>query len=331
MDLKEAFDILGLPKKSSAEELKAKYKELARKYHPDVYKDDPNKFSKINEAYQTIQDYQKDPDKYDHPGSFRRSPFENMGGIWNSINIEDLLGTSQSTQKQFQYNQINERVIISFKDSVLGVDKELSFKKYIKCDSCNGNGQETVGNGCQNCGGFGRCTTNSKGMIFTTSCNKCYGRNIKFKDCEKCNRLGVSEVNANITIHIPAGTQNNSTLRLRNAGHFTGSSPFGDAYTDVFVFVNVDPEPGLTIEGNDVLTNLKLSLLDAITGCTKEVKTIFDTRQITIPPKSKNKDEIHIQGCGVKGGFGITGVERVILEVEYPENTDKLVKILKGN
>lgn len=329
MDLKEAFDMLGLPKGTSAEDLKAKYKDLAKKYHPDVYKQDPDKFKKINEAYQLIQDYQANPAKYDNPNPvFRRTPFEDMGGIWNTINIGDVFGNTQQNSKTFKYQPINEKVIISFKDSVLGVDKEIRFKKYIKCDTCNGNGTESIGNGCQACNGFGRIITNSKGMMFTTSCNKCFGRNIKFKDCLKCTKLGVSEVDTNITIHIPPGTQHNSTLRLRGAGHYTSNSPFGEVYTDVFVFVDVIPEPGLMLDGGNVITNLKVSLLDAITGCTKDVKTIYETKQIAVPPQSKNRDEIHLPGCGVKE---VNGVQRVILDVEYPTNVDELVKFLKRN
>jgi molecular chaperone DnaJ len=328
MDLKEALNIIGLPKTASAEELKTKYKELAKKFHPDVYKEDPGKFKKINEAYQLIQDYKSNPDKYDKI-PFRRAPFSDVGGM-GGISFDDLFGFGagqhQQQQKTFSYPPLNTYLKISFKESVLGADKDVSFKKYMKCGNCNGRGSESIKNDCESCDGFGRIVSNNKGMIFTRVCTKCYGKDIKVKSCAACSSLGVSEVETNITIHVPPGTPNNATLRLRGAGHYIGGNVFGDAHTDVYVFINVLQEDGLTLEGSDVICHLKLSLLEALVGCEKEVKTIYDTRKVKVNAKSKNKDEIRINGCGVVSSGG---VQRVIFDVEYPINIEDLIKYLK--
>jgi len=329
MDLKDALNTIGLPKTASAEEFKTKYRELAKKYHPDIYKDDPEKFKKINEAYQLIQEYQKDPDKFDRA----HSPFRRVvdpGGF--GIDFEEIFsggmpGMNNEKHKTFTYPPLNTRVSISFKESLTGANADLKYKKYMKCITCSGQGSERVGNGCKSCNGFGQIVSNTRGMIYTKVCTKCFGKDAKTKPCVPCNSLGVSETDTSVTIHIPPGTANNSTLRLRGAGHFVGSTVFGDASTDVYVFVNVSQEDGLTLDGVNVVSHINLSLLDALQGCDREVKTAFDDRIINIPAQSKNKDEIHIHGCGVVSAGGI---QRVVLDIDYPLNTDNLIKYLKN-
>lgn len=330
MNIKEAFDVIGLPKTASEDELKAKYKSLAKQYHPDIYKEDPEKFKKINEAYQLIEDYRSNPSKYDPPNPFRRAPFDDFGGF--DINFNDIFGghpnpfvNTVEQPRTFQHQPLNVRVNLSFKESVIGCEKEIQFNKFIKCDKCNGRGKELLKNGCNSCDGFGKVTSSSKGMIFTRICGKCNGRN-NTVPCVKCNSIGINNIESNIKIHIPPGTINNSTLRLKGAGHYVGPSAFGDVHMDVFVSVNVEEEQGLTLEGANVVAKIDVSLLDALTGCSREVKTIYDTRTVHIPAGSKNKDEIALSGCGVPT---VGGVQRVILNVEYPSDINSLIKYLK--
>lgn len=324
MDLKEACDIIGLDKTASEEDLKIKYKQLAKQYHPDLYKEDPNKFKTINEAYQLIQDYKKNPNKYDAS----RSGFNPFGGSpFPGVRLEDLF-QQQEQQIHHQHPPIQINTSISFKDSILGVDKEISYKRYTKCNTCDGKGGQLQSNGCKTCNGFGRIVSGGNGMMYTKSCNKCYGRNIKMNPCAPCNSKGATEVDTNNTIHIPPGVVDKNVLRLTNAGSFIGSNMFGgDAHADVFVFISVQPQDLFKLEGKDVIYNINISLLEAIEGCSKNVKTILDDKSIQIPPKSKNKDEVHIPGYGVKSS---NGIQRVILNVDYPENTDALIELLKG-
>lgn len=320
MNIQEAYNTLEVQDSISDDDLKKEYKKLAMKYHPDKYKEDPNKFKIINEAYQLITDYRQNPNKY----AQRTNPFSGRGGF--NINLNDILnGFRSGHRNEITANPISLNTRISFKESILGVEKDISYKKNIKCDDCNGNGKEPIPNGCTNCNGFGRVVQQSGNMHFTSSCNKCHGRNVKFKNCDKCNAKGTKEVDVDVKINIPPG--NPATLRIQGAGNFAGSGPFGDAYTDVYLNVNVDKDQDLILEGADVMLNLKLSLIDALTGCKKEVRTIYDTREINIPAKSKNKEEVIIQGCGVKQAGGN---QRVILDIEYPNDVDGLVEYLKN-
>lgn len=318
----EAYRVLGLKEDATDDDVKKAFRKLASKYHPDVNKakDAEDKFKKINEANQTINDYKENPHKYSSV------PIPNQWQDGDQINLADIFGGfGGQTQKIFRHPQIIINTTISFKDSIIGVDRELKFNRYVKCNDCNGQGSESIGNGCKHCDGFGHITSKQHNMFFNVFCTKCYGRNIQQKPCSTCKSNGYSEVNSNFTVHIPSGTVN-STLRLRGAGHFSRTSPLGDMYTDVFVNVLVVSEEGLSLVGNDVVSDLSISLLDALRGSKKDVKTIFGSNEIDIPKNSKNRDEIKIPDCGVKSA---NGIQRVILNVEYPSDIESLVSYLE--
>lgn len=329
----EAFSLLGLSRTASEEELKAKYKELAKKYHPDVYKDDPDKFKKINEAYQLIQDYKANPSKYERP-TFTRN---DVGGGFN-INLQDLFShfrsniadgedEDDSPRRTLNIPPPNIKLKITFKESVLGEDKQIKYTRWSKCAACNGVGLEYVNNGCQSCNGFGRVVSNNKGMIFSKVCTKCYGKNIKKNKCTTCDVKGVIESEINGSVHVPAGVLDGAVLRLGGAGHYMSNSMFGDSYGDVYVHVSVEKDPDFELIGSDVVSHLKIPLLDALVGTAREVRTIHGNRQLGIPALTKNKDELRVLGCGVKG---TSGVHRVILDVEYPTDVKSLVEYLKN-
>ena len=334
-EVKRAYETVGVKQDISDDELKKVYRDAAKKFHPDIYSD-KEKFKKINEAYQLITDYRSNPDKYNTP-PFGRSPFQgnpfdgiDLGGM--GFDIGDLFqggnfAAQDRQQKSFNHPPINVKVDISFKESVTGTSREISYKRFIKCDSCRGIGNQKIGNGCKSCDGFGRNVVRRGNTIYTSNCNVCGGRGTKNKECEACKSEGAIESDYKITIRIPAGIENNSTLRLQGAGHYVGYHMLGDASTDVYVHVSVEKNNSLSIEGSNVVTKLDISLLEALTGTEKEVETIFGMKKIDIPELSKNKDEIRIEGCGVVAET--IGVERVILNIHYPDNTDNLIKFLK--
>ena len=324
MDIKEAYKTLEVDPNISDDELKSVYKKLALKYHPDRY-EDKEKFKVINSAYQAVSKYRENPAAYEA----QYAPRQHQGGGFG-FNIQDILDQMQNQQRGQQQQSYDTRPIqvhtkISFKDSVIGVDKEITYKKNIKCESCDGNGKERVSNGCKACNGFGRMIRNQQGMSFSSTCDKCLGRNIKFNNCNGCNAKGVQSVDTTLNIHIPPGTPD--ILRLRGAGNFAGSAMFGDAYADTYLNINIEKDKELRLDGADVIVNMNISLLDALTGCEKEVRTIYDMRMIKIPAKTKNKDVVKIDGCGIKQQ---NGKQVVILNIDYPENTEALIKFLNN-
>jgi molecular chaperone DnaJ len=321
MDIRAAYKLLEVSEDISDDDLKKAYKALALKYHPDRYKEDETRFSKINEAYQAVQEYRSNPHTY--------SPFQGFNGGFN-INIEDILGgfTNARSRKQASPNHsaINIDVNISFKEAIIGVLKEIEFDRFVKCDACNGQGLEFKSNGCTSCNGFGKIITNSNNMMFSQTCMKCFGRNIQNEKCPKCSAKGAIKSKVNTTINIPPGIVDNSILQIRGAGHYNGTSMFGETYTNVNVRIRVEKDDFLYLEDNNVICSINIALIEALKGCNKTVKTIDGNKEIIIPVLSKNNDEIKIKGLGVKN---TDGAQIIKLNVLYPKDTQSLIEHLE--
>jgi len=320
MKLKEAYQTLGLSENANEEEVKKTFRKLAAKSHPDVNKepDAEDKFKKINQAYQVIQ-HGEEPE----PGERLRqsqNPFGHYGNPFDFINAQ------HSTIHPAE--NINVSIALSFKESVLGCKKDIKFSRNIKCQECNGEGEKHLNNGCEKCGGKGQIVGKQGNMIFTRTCDKCFGRS-RTEPCMTCSTKGIMESETSVNVSIPGGIQDSSVLRLGGMGHFVGSSfMFADQHTDVHLRVSVVPEAGLSINGTNVVSILEISLLEALQGCNKKVKTIEGQREIQVVPLSKNREEIVIPKLGVNG----TGDHKIILDVKYPKKIDSLVETLsKGN
>lgn len=307
MNIKEARAILNISESTTTEEAKKKYRDAAKKHHPDIDKSPgaEDKFKQINEAYQIVSSGKgtdKEPLQWQRQSGF--NPFGNQHQVQMAQNI-DLYCT------------------ISFKEAILGCKKELKFNRNIKCKDCNGQGEITLNNGCKKCGGRGQIIGKNGNMVFAQTCDSCFGRS-DTKSCTTCKNNGYVDSQASIEVNIIPGRQNGDILRLAGMGHyFGGFGPF-EQNTDAHLHITVIPEKDLLLHGNNVVTNLSLSLLDAIKGCKKTVKTIDGTQEIDVKPLSKNKEEVIIPKLGVNR----EGNQRVILEVQYPEDISSLVVAL---
>ncbi len=304
MNVKDAYATLELAQGASPEEAKKKYRELTKKYHPDVNKEPgaEDKFKKINEAYQIVQSGKgTDPeDKIRYGG----------GGFHR--------------QQVVQLENVEFGLTISFKESVLGCKKEVKYSRQSKCQDCGGTGEIKLNNGCKKCGGKGQVIIKQGQMVMVSTCNECYGR-ASAEACKACSGNGVVNTDVSVHVSVPAGIQDGNTLRLQGMGNFAGSfMGFADQYTDAFCHITVTPEAGLNIEGRSVVSHITIPLLDALRGCKRKVKTIHGEKEIQIKPQSRNCDEVIIPHHGVGGN----GDQRVILDVQYPKNTDKLIGVL---
>jgi molecular chaperone DnaJ len=317
MNLKEAYSILEIPQTATPDEAKKRYRNLTKKFHPDINKepDAEEKFKKINEAYQVVSTG-KSTDK-----PVAANPWGNGGPFRSSVPF----GSSSPFGKQVNHpaENINLYTTLSFKDSIQGCKRELKFKRKARCKSCHGEGSISLNNGCVKCGGSGQTTIRRNNMVFIQGCDKCFGRT-QTEDCKACNGEGVVEAEASISVSIPGGVHNDSVLRLNNMGHFMGSFGPLEQHTDAHLHISVTPEEGLSLDGNHVIFTLEISLLDAIRGCNKSVKTVLGDKEVEIKPMSRNKEEVIIPNVGVNG----TGDQRVILDVKYPQEINKLVETL---
>lgn len=305
MNLKEAFKILELSESASPDEIKKQYKKLTKTYHPDINKapDAEDKFKKINEAYKLVQD----------------------GGESNIFGNSAYYSNPFGKKVRPSHSEnINIHTTISFKDSVLGKKQDIKFNRHGKCDNCDGQGKFALNNGCDKCNGRGQIISNQGNMIFAQTCDKCMGRS-NMELCKNCNATGTVETEVSVSVSIPGGVVTGNVLRLGNMGNFVGNFIGFDQFTDTFLHITVEKDPDLSLSGQNVISKVDLTLLEAIVGCNKKVKTIFGEKEISIKPLSKNNDDIIIEKMGVNKA----GNQVVKLNVSYPNDVSKLINVLK--
>lgn len=307
MNLKEAYTILELPQTATPEEAKKRYRELTKKYHPDINKESgaEDKFKKINEAYQCVSTGK---------GTDKEVP------VYNSVNNA---GNPFNRQRVIRLQNVELRQTISFEEAVFGCTKKFSYSRKSKCQSCDGEGEVKLNNGCVKCGGRGMIFTQQVNMMMSQTCPSCYGR-MQSKPCNPCSAKGSVDSTASVDVTIPGGTENGRVFRLQGMGNFVGGFMGLEQYTDAFLYITVIPMQGLSINGINVVSEIKISLLEALQGCKKTVHTLGGNKDITIKPLSKNKDEVAISKLGVNR----KGDHVVAIAVEYPKNTDKLIAAL---
>jgi len=315
VNLEEAREVLGLSPSDGPDEAKKKFRSLSKKYHPDV-SEDPDaeaKFKRLNEAYDYIKSGKGDEPDF--------QGFKSGGPSWDGFGF----GGDPFAQKyHIRIEHIQKDITISFKESVWGSKKNIMFKRKIKCDSCNGNGSVRLNNGCVKCGGIGMINSIRGNMMISQTCPQCLG-SVKNEVCSSCSGNGYKSGTTSLEITIPAGIINGNVLRLQGMGNYAGKMMGMDQASDVHVVVSVLPEEGLSIEGRDVVSHLNVSLLEALKGTKKKVKTVDGVRDIDIKPKSKHKDNIVIPNLGVAK----VGAHRVILDVDYPSDIDDIIQILE--
>jgi molecular chaperone DnaJ len=306
MNLKQAYQILGLPEGASPEEAKKQYKKLAKQYHPDLNKDPQaeSKAKEINEAYQVVSTG-KSTDRED---SYMQQPFNPFGSMFGQ-------------QRMYNAQPITVRISISFAEAVFGCNKDIKFVRNCKCTSCGGQGEISVHNGCSTCGGKGQTMRQQGSMIFIQTCSTCGGKNKK-EHCLPCKSKGIVEAEVSMRIAIPGGS--NNSLNLQGKGHYIGSIGPLEQNGDVHLHVQVIPEAGLSIDGIHVVSGVELSLQEALEGCKKIVNTVNGYQDIEVPPRSRHKDEIILPKLGING----IGSQRVILDVRYPEDVSDIIGVL---
>ncbi len=329
MRVSEARKILGISDDATQEEARKAFKKLAAKYHPDVNKDADaeTRFKEINTAMQVIEAGKGS----DHEDDFNMGGWSNVGGFGGfGISIEDLIGgfgfgRQQQQRKSVPAPDIHLTETITFRESVLGCSKDIKFHRNNKCEDCGGTGQKTMDNGCTKCGGKGTVVSRNGNTITQMQCNKCRGQTIS-QACTKCSSSGVIPADPTITVKLPPGiTADKNVLKMGRCGNFGGSSMMGETYSQVFLTVNITPQTGLSLEGNDVVCDVNIPLLDALQGCVRSVPTIDGNRDAIIPEGIRNKNEVILNNLGVARN----GNQRIVISVEYPSNTSKLIAFLK--
>lgn len=312
------YDILGVPRNADEKEIKKAYRNLARKYHPDVCKDTgaEEKFKGINEAYSVLSDEQKRA-QYDNmghetftnasKGSYTGGGFGG-GGFSTDFSgfgdIFDFFGGGQRRSGPQPGSDLLMRIQIRLEDAVSGVDRDIEVMHTEPCPACNGSGSETKRlNTCPRCGGSGQMRQAASSafgqFIRMTTCTQCGGKGkIPEKVCKECRGAGHSRVRRKVSVHIPAGIDNGMRLRMEGYGE---AGDFGAPNGDLFIEVYVQSHDRFTRSGDNLEITVEISPVQAVLGTSMEIETI-DKRHIDlkIPPGIQHNTALKIAGEGMK-------------------------------
>ena len=358
-DKRDYYEVLGVSKSASDDEIKKAHRKLAKKYHPDLNKDNPEaaeKFKELNEAYEVLSDKTK-RQKYDQFGFAGVDPnygagqgggfgggFGSFGGF-DMGDIGDMFGSffgggfgssSRSRRNAPQRGQtIQQRVMLSFEEAAFGCEKEITIQRTENCDECNGTGAQkgTSAETCSNCKGSGYVTQAQRtplGIFQTQSpCPHCQGTGKIIKNkCSKCGGTGKTQKSRTLKVKIPAGIDDGQAIQLRGQG---GAGVNGGPAGDVIVTVSIRPHPIFTREGYDVVCEIPVSFAQAALGDTLQVPTIDGKVEYSIPEGTQPGTVFRLRGKGIQNVNGRgRGDQYVRVNVEIPRNlTSKQKELLR--
>lgn len=319
---KDYYQTLGVEKNASPEEIKKAYRRLAHECHPDKNGGDGQKFKKVNEAFQVLNDAQKRA-QYDQfgsaafePGGFGAGdPFGGVGFEPGGFNVNfgdmgdlgDILGGmfgfgSHST-RQRKGQDIQVDIEIEFLDAVRGVNKKITLYKHDECSSCAGSGAaaESKINTCKVCGGQGRVQRAQRtvfGMMQSfAACPECQGQGERpEKLCAKCRGAGTEKRNQEIEISIPAGISEGDAIKINGAGEYLGR---GARPGDLLVRVSIRPHPIFERQGSDIYSKVEIPYSIITLGGKIDIDTVDGAGSLKIPPATKPGTVFKLRGKGL--------------------------------
>ncbi len=331
MNKAEAYKILGLESSASKEDIKKQYRKLAAKHHPDVCKDAgaEEKFKQINKANDVLtKEEDQNVNQFVNQGSPFNNPFNPFAGFSN-FGFEDFINSQHSSPPIASRPMLHADIVVSFKESVIGCKKEVKVQKYIACNECKGKGFVTEIKPCEQCKGARQKTTVRQTQMGSVTvretCSACFGTGNSISKCIKCNAEGSVLQDRTMSIAVPAGIQNNQSLKLGGGGNYTQAFQGQGVYSDAIFRVVVEKDQTMKLVGANVVSKLDISLLEALEGTIKKVLTIEGEKDLVVPKMSRNNDELKIDGLGIPKH----GNHLFVLDVQYPANAELLINWLK--
>lgn len=352
---RDYYEVLGIQKGASEDEIKKAYRKKARECHPDLHPDDPSyveKFQEVNEANEVLSDPDKRAryDQFGHAGVDHSygggGGFDGMGGMGGFGDIGDILESmfggfggfgggrsSANANAPRRGADIQESVTISFMDACHGKKQEVKTSRMAVCESCKGTGADagTSAEVCPDCHGRGSVKTTQRtpfGAISSTKvCPHCSGKGKIVKNpCTKCRGVGRLRVQKNISVDIPAGIDNGQTIRLNGQGDCgINNGPSGD----LLLNVSVKSHPLFNRDGSDIHCEIPVTYMDAVMGAEIIVPTIDGDVKFNISAGTQNGTVFNLKGKGVKRiNRSDRGNQFVKIFVEVPKNLNKKQKDL---
>ena len=337
---RDYYDILGIPRNASQDEVKQAFRKLARQYHPDVSKeaDAEEKFKEINEAYGVLSDADKRA-RYDR---FGKQGLGDIGGMPDyTTDFSDLFeelfgfglggrgrGGGASRRAPRRGRDLQMEVTLTFEEAIFGAEKEIEFTRDEVCATCRGNGAEpgTSPRTCTTCGGRGEVRQVRQAfviqMVETVTCPSCGGRGeILETPCHTCRGNGLERKRVKRKVAIPAGVDNGMQIRLPGEGQpGTNGGPHGN----LFLAVTVRPHEYFKRKGNDILLDLDVNIAQAVLGADLEVPTVDGPGRLEIPAGTQPGRVFHMKGKGVpRVRSSGRGDQLVIINVDIPKKLSK--------
>lgn len=361
------YELLGVPRKASAKELRAAYRKLARKYHPDLNPGDKSaeeKFKQIQEAYDTLSDTKKrqmyDQFGFNVPGQgggpgpgyggggspedihfdfggfdFGGGGGQASGGAGGGASFRDLFSqffrganAAQATQEREPGDDLEYQIDITFAEAMRGTVKKLSFTRLDVCNVCHGTG---VAPGdekvCPTCGGSGQVTQVSGKMRFQITCSRCGGTGKLRTACRNCGGEGRVARMETLDVRIPPGAQTGSRVRVAGRGNV---GLHGGPPGDLYIVMKVEPHPFFERRGDDLFTLVPITVTEASLGAKVEVPTIDGRSQVRIPPGTNSGKKLRLREKGAPSArhSGKRGDQIVEVQVVVPKPEDERVRNL---
>ena len=347
--MKDYYEILGIHKNATKDEVKKAFRTLASKYHPDKKTGDETKFKEISEAYSVLGDDKK-RSEYDMYGrSYAGGAQGNhgwggfQGGFAHGFNgaefdLNDIFenfgdmfgGGFKQGKRASRGNDISVDIELSFKESVFGTQRSLKLMKHNSCASCKGTGALTGTSmtTCSTCNGNGKIRETRQSILgqFATvrECSSCRGTgNVPKEKCPDCHGHGIRRTEDTINITVPAGIEHGEMIRMTGRGEAVQGGTTGDLY----VKIHVQPHPTIRRDGDTLHTSLRIKFTDALLGGTYAVETLDGTVTIKIPEGVKHGEILRVKNKGVPDGT-VRGDFHVKILIDMPQKLSRAARKL---
>lgn len=340
MAKKDYYEILGISKGTSQEEIKKAYRKLAIKYHPDKNPDDPSaedKFKEAAEAYEVLgdEDKRRKYDQFGHDGVRGGSSggfsgggmsmediFSQFGDVFGGGGFEGFFGGGSGSRRRGENLRI--KLKLNLDEIANGCEKKIKVKRYSGCKTCSGTGAKngTALESCKHCGGSGQVrkvvNTMLGQMVSSSTCSVCHGEGKMISQaCNVCNGDGRILEEEVIPIKIPAGVGEGMQLSMSGKGNVP---PRGGMAGDLLILIEEEEDEQLKRDGNNIIYDLYISFIDACLGTSVEVPTIDGKVKIKIEPGTQSGKILRLRDKGVKdvNGYG-RGDQMIYVNVWTPK------------
>jgi len=342
---RDYYELLGVPRDADEQEIKKAFRRLARRLHPDV-SEEPDaevRFREISEAYEVLSDAERRQlyDRFGHAGlrsgGFTPTHFDlgNLGDLFSAFFGDDLFGAGARGAARARGADVAAEVEVDLADAARGVRAAVTLEVAVACETCGGDGVKpgTQPDPCRRCSGTGRLQQVSRSIfgefVRTSPCPECGGRGqIVEHPCETCRGAGRTLEERKLEVDVPAGIHDGQRIRLSGEGH---AGALGGRAGDVYVLVRVRPDARFVREGNDIFSQVDLTIVQAALGATVQVETLDGSVELDFAAGTQPGEVRVLRGHGmpVLQGFG-RGDQRVLVNVSVPRRlTDEQRRLLE--